>query len=95
MTGKEQLWYLINGILEGAYDVETFCDEFTRIYDLEIDYETLSKTEKKEFGDLSEMTARFSNDDEELKIPNMYYSTEEVLQKVNEIKNKLYKNENV
>ena len=68
MTGKEQLWYLINGILEGAYDVETFCDEFTRIYDLEIDYETLSKTEKKEFGDLSEMTARFSNDDEELKI---------------------------
>ena len=39
MTEKEQLWYLISGVLNGVYDIKTFCSEFTRIYDLEIDYD--------------------------------------------------------
>ena len=43
MTGKEQLWYLINGVLDGSYDIKTFCLEFTRIYDLEVDYDGITK----------------------------------------------------
>ena len=45
MRAKEQLWYLINGVLSGTYDIKTFCSEFTRIYNLEVDYEELSKQE--------------------------------------------------
>ena len=47
MTEKEQLYYLINGVLDGSYQVKTFCSEFTRVYDLEVDYEQLSKLVQK------------------------------------------------
>ena len=89
MTEKEQLWYLINGVLSGTYDVKTFCSEFTRIYNLEVDYEQLSEQEKLEFGDLCEMAGRFSDNEEELKIPNMYYSKENILNKTQSIKQTL------
>ena len=46
MTEKEQLWYLIDGLLQNEYDIVTFCDEFTRIYDLELDYDVLNSKEK-------------------------------------------------
>lgn len=88
MTEKEQLWYLINGVLNDSYDIKTFCLEFTRIYDLEVDYEQLTEQENNEFGYLCEMAGRFS-DDEELKIPNMYYSKENILDKARYVKQKL------
>lgn len=47
MTEKEQLYYLINGVLDGTYQVKTFCSEFTRVYDLEVDYEQLSELVQK------------------------------------------------
>lgn len=86
MTPKEQLWYLIDGLLDGNYDISNFCDEFTRIFDLEVDYDTLSNFENKEFLDLSEMTARFSDDKEDLKLPNVYFDEQQVRKKVKEIK---------
>lgn len=92
MTEKEQLWYLINGVLNSSYDIKTFCSEFTRIYDLEVDYEQLSEHENNEFGDLCEMAGRFSNDEDELKIPNMYYSKENILDKARYVKQKLENN---
>ncbi len=86
MTEKEQLYYLINGVLDGSYQVKIFCSEFTRIYDLEVDYEQLSELENKEFGDLCEMAGRFSDDEEELKIPNMFFSEESILNKAKYVK---------
>ena len=86
MTEKEQLYYLITGVLNGLYQVKTFCTEFTRVYDLEVDYEQLSEIENAEFGDLCEMAGRFSDDEEELKIPNMFYSKEEILNKAKYVK---------
>ena len=47
MTENEQLYYLINGVLDGSYQVKTFCSEFTRVYDLEVDYEQLSEIVQK------------------------------------------------
>jgi len=41
----------------------------------------LSELENKEFGDLCEMVGRFSADEEELKIPNMFFSEESILNK--------------
>ncbi len=89
MTEKEQLWYLINGVLNGTYDIKAFCSEFTKIYDLEVDYEQLSEQENSGFGDLCEMAGRFSDNDDELKIPNMYYSKENILNKAKYVKQKL------
>lgn len=89
MTEKEELWYLINGLLEGTYTIKTFCSEFTRIYDLEIDYDVLTDEENKEFGDLCEMAGRFSDDLEELKIPNMYFSESEIICRAKAIKKNL------
>ena len=62
MTEKESLWYLINELLNGSYSVNIFCNEFTRIYDLEVDYDELSLNENYEFSKLCEMTGRFSDD---------------------------------
>ena len=86
MTEKESLWYLINELIKGSYIVKTFCSEFTRIYDLEIDYDDLSEEENRLFSELCEMAGRFSDDDDELKIPNMYFSEKEIIDKVKQIK---------
>ena len=40
----------------------------------------------KEFGDLCEMAGRFSDDEEELKIPNMFFSEESILNKAKYVK---------
>ncbi len=85
MTAKEQLWYLINSVLDGAYEVKTFCDEFYRVYNFEADKTQLTEQEKREFEELFCMAARFSEFEEDLKIPNMYYSGEEILAKVKEV----------
>jgi hypothetical protein len=46
----------------------------------------LSELENKEFGDLCEMAGRFSDDEEELKIPNMFFSEESILNKAKYVK---------
>lgn len=46
---------------------------------LSVDYEQLSELENKEFGDLCEMPVEFSDDEKELKIPNMFFSEEKIL----------------
>lgn len=89
MTEKESLWYLIKGLLSGEYIIKTFCSEFTRIYNLEIDYNDLSEEENYEFGDLCEMAGRFSDDKDELKIPNMYFNENEIKEKARYIVNTL------
>lgn len=86
MIVKEQLWYLINGVLDGSYEVKTFCDEFYRIYNFETDESQLTEQEKCEFEELFDIVARFSEFEEDLKIPNMYYSGDEILQKVKEVR---------
>jgi len=87
MTVKEQLWYLINGVVDGSYEVRIFCDEFERIYNFETDKAQLTEQEKSEFEELSRMAARFSEFEEDLKIPNMYFSKEEILAKAKEVQN--------
>lgn len=85
MTQKEKIWYLINGVISGSYEVNIFCDEFVRIYGLETDYTRLTEQETHKFKELFEMASRFSEYEEDLKIPNMYFSGEEVLQKAKEV----------
>lgn len=85
MTEKEKLYYLLTEFNKGNYDIKTFCDQFTEIYDLELDYESLTNLEYQLFHDLKVMTARFSQYEEDLKMPNVYFSAEQVIAKINEV----------
>ena len=65
----------------------TFCDEFYYSYDLEIDDNTLSSTEKEAFADLSKVSSRFSPFKEDInKYPGVYYNEEELRKKAIETK---------
>lgn len=86
MKGKEQLHYLVDQFCNGSYTVNDFCSEFTRIFDLETDYQDLSPKEYQCFHELSDMASRFSDDEYELKIPNMYFSELEILNKTKHVK---------
>ena len=89
MTIQEQLWYLIVGLLDESYDIKTFCREFTRIYNLETDYTQLTQLENREFSDLCDMAGRFTADREELSIPNLYYSKEEIFDRARRVRENL------
>ncbi len=85
MSQKEQLLYLIEGLLNKSYAVDIFCNEFTRIYNLEINYDDLTEKENQYFGELCEISARFSNNKEDMKIPKIYSSEEEIVTKAKDI----------
>lgn len=83
MTDKEKLFYLIRGVKEGRYTVPDFCDEFSRIYDLELE-EELSEIEEQTFDLLGEVTGRFSPFVEDItELPNGFSTEKEVMEKVN------------
>ena len=44
--GKQQLYYLMNGLLSNEYDSITFCDEFYRIYNFEMDNVSINSEEE-------------------------------------------------
>ncbi len=89
MTHREQLWKLIMDLLSDKYDIHDFCDEFSRIYNLEIDYDTLSPQERFEFNDLCDIADRFSDNEQELAIPNVYFSEQQIRVRAQEIFDKL------
>ena len=74
MTKKEQLYYLLNGLSHGEIEINNFTIQFTKIFDLEIDYDELSEKEYTVFDNLSDMAGRFSDSAEDLKLPNVYYN---------------------
>lgn len=73
--------------MNGTYAIDQFTDEFTRVFDLETDYDKLSVYEKEEFYSLSEMTARFSNDPNDLKLNNVYLNEGQIRERVKKIIN--------
>lgn len=79
---KEQLYFLLNGLDNGEIEINTFINQFIKIFDLEIDYDELSKDEYTILGNVSDMAARFSDSEEDLKLPNVYYSEKQVREEV-------------
>ena len=91
-SDKRRLYWLIDQYLLGKIDEPFFCDEFYYSYDLEVDSNTLSNTEKVVFAELSTVAGRFSEYEEDhLGLPNGFYTTEELKQKIIETKEKLNK----
>jgi hypothetical protein len=85
MSDKGKLNFLIKKILAGDCSTSDFCNDFTIQYGRDTDYNFLSENENMCYKDLSEMTARFSDIEEDLKIPNMYYNEEKILAKAVEV----------
>lgn len=89
---KRRIYKLIDIYLSGKINESTFCNEFYSSYDLELDYDTLMEDEYKVFYELSEITCRFSEFEEDIrKYPGVYRTKEEVKQKIIETKEKLKK----
>ena len=87
---KRRLYWLIDHYLSDKIDERTFCDEYYYSYDLEIDYGTFSDVEQKAFNELSVISSRFSEFEEDHQLDARAFSTkEELRQKVQETQEKL------
>lgn len=91
MKSKEKLYYLLSEYIQKNFNTEMFCDIFTITYDIETDYNTLNNEEKFLFEELCRLTARFSPDENDIAIPNVYVSEEEIEKKAFQVFNQLVK----
>ena len=89
-TDKRRLYELMEMYLSGKIDAWTFCNEYYYSYDLELDRETLTELEAKSFSELSTVSGRFSNIEDDLKkYPGTFFTEEQLRQKIIETKEKL------
>jgi hypothetical protein len=89
-SDKRRLYWLIEQYLLGKINELTFCDEFYYSYDLEINEEILTEVERQSFKELSEVSSRFSQYEEDHKLDARAFSTvQELKQKIMETKDKL------
>lgn len=87
---KRRLYQLMNMYLSDTISSKVFCDEFYYSYDLEVSDDDLTEFEQKAFSELSKISDRFSEFEEDLvKYPDTYYNEEELRKKIIETKDKL------
>ena len=86
MAERDRLWYLINSLINGTYSPMIFCEEFTRIYDEEVDYNFLSYEEKQNFAEMSEMASWYSEDNSKLRFIDKNFSATDLIENAREIK---------
>lgn len=87
---KRRMYWLIEQYLLGKIDESVFCDEFYYSYDLEIGNEVLNKIERETFSELSKVSSRFSQYEEDHKLNSKAFSTaHELREKIIETKKKL------
>lgn len=82
MTVKEQLYYLIQRVKMGEYEVATFCDLYTNLVNLEMWKEEFTDLETTVFKELNKYTCRFSQYEEDLKIPNAFFDEDTVKKQI-------------
>lgn len=91
MESREKLHYLLSEYIKENSNTEIFCDMFTITYDIETDYSTLNSQEKLLFEELCRLTARFSSDENDLAIQNVYVGEEEIRKNALQVYNQLLK----
>ena len=82
MSEKEKLHYLLKHFKLGEYDINTFCDMFTNLVNLEMWKEDFTEKEKEVFHELNKYTSRFSPYEEDLKLPNVFYDEKAVKEQI-------------
>ncbi len=89
---KQKIYHLIDMYLSNKISEPTFCNEFYCLYDLGLDFDTLTKDEDQAFYELSNITCRFSQYEEDFKsCPDFFYTKAQVRQNVIETEQKLKK----
>lgn len=82
---SDQLYRLIEDYLNKHINAMNFSKNFSIIYNIHVDYDTLTAVEDKLFEELSEITGRFSPYEEDLKEYNIYYDEEALHKKALEV----------
>jgi hypothetical protein len=91
-SDKRRIYQLIDMYLAQKINEAAFCADFIPSYDLELDYDTLTDEEHLVFSELGKIAGRFSGFEEDIrKYPGVYYTKEELRQKIIETKEKLKK----
>lgn len=67
MSKKDQLYYVLKTFLKGEYQTTDFCDNYERIYNLELDKKVLNTVEKESFEKLFNTVVYFSEFPEDRK----------------------------
>lgn len=75
---RAKLFWLIELYLSDHHDVETFCKEFERTYNFEVDRGELSADKLAVFGDLFNKVTMFSPFENDLKTYPLYVSKEQI-----------------
>lgn len=86
---KRRLYWLIDHYLTSKIDEVAFCDDFHDTLVNELYYEGLTDIEQKVFSDLSEVSQRFSQYEEDIKLWAGFVTAEQLKQKILETKEKL------
>jgi hypothetical protein len=80
---KKRLFWLIDQYLMDAINAWDFCSQFHDNYGVSLDLSTLTQDERKIFSELSTVAGRFSPYEEDHQnLPGVYYTEEELKQKV-------------
>lgn len=83
MTSKEKLYYLLEHVIIGDYDIATFANMYTNIINLELNLSEFTELELNVFTELNKYTCRFSPYVEDLKLNNVFYDEKTLRQQIN------------
>lgn len=82
MTAKEQLYYLLKQVSNGQYDLNTFADLFTSIFNIQLHKEDCTNEEYEIFFDLNKYTSRFSPYKEDLQLINVFFDKNTLMKQI-------------
>jgi hypothetical protein len=90
MDSKEKLYSLIIDFIHNRIYINQFCEMFSDTYNLEIDYDSLTIIENQLLGELSRIAYGYTDNEDEIKnCPQYYFTDKQVVEKVNEVSEKL------
>ena len=90
MTKKEKLYYLIEHYMLGEYDTQTYADEFSGIYWIEDEDDSVSEIEEHLFREIGEIASRVSCFKSDLtSSPGVYFTEIDIRRKTIEVCQKL------
>ena len=86
---KRRLYWLIEQYLSNKMDETTFCNDFHDTLVNEMYYEGLSEIENEVFRDLSDVSQRFSEYEEDFKLWSKFVTAKQLREKILETREKL------
>ena len=80
MKAKEKLYYLITNYLKGKYSTRAFCNEYTQVYNIDLDKKNLQECEFALLESICKLAERFSPFQEDI-LTNDFFIDETTFQK--------------